>query len=98
MHESEGEVTQSCPTLSDPMGCRPPGCSIHGVVQARALERAAVPSPVVLSRPTQTVSTFLSPCHVRFGSRCCGCSDEQDVAVALEEVNGMTELPGRCHG
>ena len=36
MHESE--VTQSCPTLSDPMDCSLPGYSIHGIFQARELE------------------------------------------------------------
>ena len=25
---------QSCPTLSDPMDCRPPGSSVHGIFQA----------------------------------------------------------------
>ena len=35
---SESEVAQSCPTLSDPMDCSPPGSSIHGVLQARVLE------------------------------------------------------------
>ena len=40
MHESE--VAQSCPTLSDPMDCSPPGSSIHGILQARVLERAAI--------------------------------------------------------
>ena len=33
--ESESEVVQSCPTLSDPMDCSPPGSSIHGSFQAR---------------------------------------------------------------
>ena len=36
--KSESEVTQSCPTLSDPMDCRLPGFSIHGIFQARVLE------------------------------------------------------------
>ena len=39
--KSESEVAQSCPTLSDPMDCGPPGSSIHGIFQARALEWAA---------------------------------------------------------
>ena len=38
MHESESEVTQSCPTPSDPMDCSPPGSSVHGIFQARVLE------------------------------------------------------------
>ena len=36
--KSKSEVTQSCPTLSDPMDCSPPGSSIHGIFQARVLE------------------------------------------------------------
>ena len=29
---------QSCPTLSDPMDCSPPGSSVHGIFQARVLQ------------------------------------------------------------
>ena len=39
--KSESEVAQSCPTLSDPMDCSPPGSSIHGIFQARVLEWVA---------------------------------------------------------
>ena len=39
--KSESEVAQSCPTLCDPMDCRLPGSSIHGVFQARVLEWGA---------------------------------------------------------
>ena len=35
-------VTQSCPTLCDPMDYRPPGSSIHGIFQARVLEWGAI--------------------------------------------------------
>ena len=35
-HESENEVTQSCPTLSDPMDYRLPGSSVHGISQAKS--------------------------------------------------------------
>ena len=40
--KSESEVTQSCPTLRDPMDCSLPGSSIHGIFQARALEWGAI--------------------------------------------------------
>ena len=40
--KSESEVIQSCPTLSDPMDCSPPGSSIHGIFQARVLEWVAI--------------------------------------------------------
>ena len=34
---------QFCPTLCNPMGCRPPGSSVHGIFQERVLERVAFP-------------------------------------------------------
>ena len=40
--KSKREVTQSCPTLSDPMDCSQPGSSIHGIFQARVLEWGAI--------------------------------------------------------
>ena len=36
--KSESEVTQSCPTLSDPTDCSLPGSSAHGIFQARVQE------------------------------------------------------------
>ena len=36
--ESESEVTQWCLTLSNPMDCRLPGSSIHGIFRATVLE------------------------------------------------------------
>ena len=38
----ESEVTQSCPTLSDPMDCSLPSTSVHGIFQARVLEWGAI--------------------------------------------------------
>ena len=40
--KSENEVAQSCPTLSGPMDCSPPGSSVHGILQARVLEWGAI--------------------------------------------------------
>ena len=40
--KSESEVTQSCPTLSDPMGCSLSGSSVHGIFQTRVLEWGAI--------------------------------------------------------
>ena len=39
---SESEVAQSCPTLSDPIDCSPPGSFIHGIFRARVLEWGAI--------------------------------------------------------
>ena len=35
-------VTQSYPTLCDPMDCSPAGSSVHGILQARILEWVAI--------------------------------------------------------
>ena len=40
--KSESEVSQSCPTLSEPMDCSLPGSSVHGIFQARVLEWGAI--------------------------------------------------------
>ena len=40
--KSESEVTQSCLTLNDPIGCSLPGSSVHGIFQAKVLEWVAI--------------------------------------------------------
>ena len=40
--KSESEVAQLCLTLSNPMDCRLPGSSVHGIFQARVLEWGAI--------------------------------------------------------
>ena len=35
-------IAESCPALCDPVDCSPPGSSVHGILQARILEWAAV--------------------------------------------------------
>ena len=39
---SESEVAQLCLTLCDPVDYSPPGCSIHGIFQARVVEWVAI--------------------------------------------------------
>ena len=40
--KSGSEVSQSCPTLRDPMDCSLPGFSVHRIFQARVLEWGAI--------------------------------------------------------
>jgi len=40
--KSEREVSQSYPTLREPMDCSLPGSSVHGIFQARVLEWGAI--------------------------------------------------------
>ena len=49
--KSESEVAQSCPTLRDPMDCSLPGSSIHGIFQAKVLERGAIVLSMNLGGP-----------------------------------------------
>ena len=53
--KSENEVTQSCPTPSDPMDCSLPGSSIHGIFQARVLEWVAI---AFSDQPTSPTKIF----------------------------------------
>ena len=55
--KSESEVTQSCPTLSDPMDWSLPGSSVHGIFQARVLEWGAI----AFSASMSSVSLFFFP-------------------------------------
>ena len=45
-----GLVAKLCPTLWDPMDCRLPGSSVHGILQVRILEWVAMPSSRESSR------------------------------------------------
>ena len=71
---------QSCPTLSDPMDCSPPGSSIHGIFQATVLEWGArlpclspTPGAYSKSRPSRrwchpTILSSVVPFSSRFQS------------------------------
>ena len=47
-----------CPTLCDPMDCSPPGSSVYGILQARILGWAAMPSSRGSSRPRDQIHIF----------------------------------------
>ena len=44
-------VAQSCLTLCNPVDCRPPGSSVHGILQARIPKWVAIPFSRGSSRP-----------------------------------------------
>ena len=52
--KTESEVTQACPTLRDPMDHSLPGSSVHGIFQARVLERVAIAFSWYLENPCVT--------------------------------------------
>ena len=51
-------VTQSCPTLCDPMDCSPPGSSVHRILQGRIMECVAIPFSKGSSRPRDQTQIF----------------------------------------
>ena len=59
--KSQSEVTQSWPTLSDPMDCSPPGSSIYGIFQARVPEWGAIAFSESADRFLQSFSWFNFP-------------------------------------
>ena len=45
------DLVQLCPTLCNPMGCSPPGSSVHVISHARILEGVAISYTRASSRP-----------------------------------------------
>ena len=66
-----GEVAQSCLTLCDPVDCSLPGCSVHGILQARILEWVAISFLRGSSRPSdQTwISHIAGRCFTLWATR-----------------------------
>ena len=54
--KSEGEVARSCPTLSDPMDCSPPGSSIHGFSRQEHWSGAPLRSPAEKRVPSKRMN------------------------------------------
>ena len=56
------KVLQSCPTLCDSVDYRPPGSSVHGILQAGVLECIAVPSSRGSSQPRDGIHVSYISC------------------------------------
>ena len=76
------EVTQSRPTLCDPMDCSPPGSSIHGIFQAIVLEWIAISFSIGSSRPRDgtQVSCIVDRCFTVWATREVHRKSESEVA------------------
>ena len=77
--KSESEVAQSYPTLSDPMDCSPPGSSIHGIFQARALEWGAIAFSLDVSKKSQS----------EVAESCPTLSDPMDCGPPGSSIHGI---------
>ena len=54
-------VSQSCPTLSNPMGHGLPGTSVHGILQGRILQCVPFPTPVHIPDPGIELESLALP-------------------------------------
>ena len=61
-------VTQSCPTLCDPMDCSPSGSSVCGILQARILEWVVISFSRGSSQPRDGTRFLFCPLHWQVGS------------------------------
>ena len=61
-------LSQTCPTLCDPMDCSLPGSSVHKILQARMLEWVAISFSTGSSRPKGWTHVFLCLLHWQVGS------------------------------
>ena len=57
-------VIQSCPALFDPMGCRLPGFSVHGILEARILEWVSISFSRRSSQPRDWTHISCTTCGV----------------------------------
>ena len=83
--KSESEVTQSYPTLSNPMGCSLPGSSVHGSFQARVLEWVASAFSILqmatgLGFSFHSWSVFI-PIPVKVAQLCPALGDPVDYTI-----------------
>ena len=82
--KNESQVPQLCPSLCDPTGGSPPGSSVHGIFQARALEWGA---------SVKSLDLFLG--FMRFsgnlGEKCSGGRGLSSNHILLS--NGTSSLP-----
>ena len=86
--KSESEVTESSPTLSDPMDCGPPGSSVHGIFQARVLEWSAI---AFSSLPPLQVVNAPKPENFSI-PLICFSSDEESIHKAVGSVFNSASL------
>ena len=64
----KSEVTQLCPTPSDPMDCSPPGSSVPGIFQARVLEWVAITFYDKPAAAAKSLQSCLTLCNTIDGS------------------------------
>ena len=84
-------VTQLYPTLYDPMGYSPPDPSVHGIFQARVLERVAILFSRGSSQPRDR--TRVSCIAGKVGSQKHSVHSRRGPAVHVETTHATATCP-----
>ena len=93
--KSESEVTQSCPTLSDPMDCSLPGSSAHGIFQARVVHN----SSYLMTLPRKIFNLLTISSYLYSGFPCGSSGKESACNVGdLGSIPGLGRSPGEGKG
>ena len=96
--KSESEVTQSCPTSSDPMDCNPPGSpgsSVHRIFQARVPEWVAIAFSGALAWGALFPWACISSVHSTYSHNGIHQVPEADVPVAgAQNTSSGVKLSG----
>ena len=93
--KSESEVTQSCPTLSDPMDCSPPGSSAHGIFQARVVHN----SSYLMTLPRKIFNLLTISSYLYSGFPCGSAGKESAHSAGdLGLISGLGRSPGEGKG
>ena len=100
--KSQSEITQSCPTRSDPMDCSLPGSSIHGIFQARVLESALLTTPRLLildhSKLWKILKEMGIPDHLTYLLRNLYAGQEATVRTGHGTTDWFQIGKGICQG
>ena len=88
--KSENEVTQSCPTLSDPMDCSLPGSSVHGIFQARVLDWVAIAFSDTLGYPQASSWARDRVGAIELGSK----ADRDEKSSEMVKINQISSPKG----
>ena len=93
------KLLQSCLTLCDPMDCRSPGCSVHGILQARILEWVTMLSSKGSFWPRDSNPCLLRLLHSRQILYFWATGEAQ--TISYSPLQGRVSLPlslSCCHG
>ena len=84
---------QSCLTLCDPMDCRPPDSSVHGILQARILEWGTMPSSRASSQPKDWTHVSMSSALAGGFFIACATWEAPHILLAADAAKLLQSCP-----